>query len=105
MGEAYKAFEDSVCVLFGGRRVLGNRGGGCDSDENVPFSVECKLGYGRFAMREKWLEQARRNEQPGKPWIIVQRPKYARRAVVSLDLLTFAEICQRAGMIGEVEVA
>lgn len=98
---AWKQFEDRVCIALGGRRVLGNRGTGVpDSDENVPFAVEAKHGYGRFQLREAWIEQARRNAKAsGKPWLIVQAPKYSRRPVVTLDFWEFAEIAQQAGMI------
>ena len=100
------SFEDKISKQLGGRRTLGNRGTGVpDSDENVPFAVEAKHGYGRFQLREAWIAQARRNAQAsGKPWLIVQAPKYARRPIVTLDFFVFAEIAQRAGLIGEVEV-
>lgn len=103
---AWKRFEDSCAIKLGGRRVLGNRGSGVpDSDENVPWALECKLGYSRYALRDAWLEQARKNATAsGKPWAIVQRPKYARRAVVTLDFLTFVELAQKAGMVGVVDV-
>jgi hypothetical protein len=103
---AWKSFEDACAKSLGGRRILGNRGSSVpDSDENTPLALECKLGYGKFTLREKWIEQARSNATAtGKPWAIVQRPKYARRAVVTLDFFTFVEICQRAGLVGEVVV-
>jgi hypothetical protein len=103
---AWKVFEDSCAKALGGRRVLGNRGAGVpDSDDDVSFALECKLGYARFSLRDKWIEQARRNAQAtGKPWAIVQRPKYTRRAVVTLDFFSFVELAQRAGLIGTVEV-
>jgi hypothetical protein len=99
---AWKKWEDTCAVVMGGRRVLGNRGGNVsDSDERTPFSLECKHGYGRIQLRADWLEQARANaKREGRPWAIVQRPKHARRAVVTLDWLTFVEICQKAGLIG-----
>ena len=98
---AWKRFEDRVCMALGGRRVLGNRGGSVpDSDERVPFAVECKHGYERFQLREAWIEQARRNAvESGKPWLLVQAPKYARKPVVTLDFHTFVEIARKAGLI------
>lgn len=107
MTEAWKSFEDKCAVALGGRRVLGNRGGNVsDSDDECAFSLECKLGYERYQLRDKWIEQARGNGlRESRPWGIVQRPKYARRAVITMDFLTVVELAQRAGMIGEVEVA
>ena len=101
MGEAWKAFEDRICMALGGRRVLGNRGSGVpDSDENVPFALECKLGFGKYALHSAWIEQARKNAKAsGKPWAIVQKPKHVHRAVVTLDFWVFAEMAQLAGMI------
>lgn len=106
MSNAWKQFEDRICIALGGRRVLGNRGSGVpDSDENVPFAVEAKLGYAKYQLREAWIEQARRNAKAsGKPWIVVQKPKHVHRAVVSMDFFVFAEIAQLAGMIGVVSV-
>jgi hypothetical protein len=99
--QSWKQFEDRVCVALGGRRFLGNRGSGVpDSDENVPFALEAKHGYARFQLREKWIEQARRNAKAsGKPWLLVQAPKYSRRPVVTLDFFVFAQIAQQAGLI------
>jgi len=104
---AWKRYEDDCAAALGGRRVLGNRGSGVpDSDERVPFALECKLGYERFQLRDKWIEQARQNAQEsGKPWAIVQRPKYARRSVVTLDFAAFVEIAERAGLIERSEEA
>jgi len=106
VGEAWKQFEDRVCVALGGRRVLGNRGSGvADSDENVPFALECKHGYGRYSLRDQWIKQARKNaKRSGKPWAIVQAPKYSHRPVVTLDFWVFAEMAQLAGLIGVVEI-
>ena len=103
---SWKRFEDSCAKSLGGRRVLGNRGIGIpDSDDDTPLALECKLGYTRFALREAWLDQARSNATAsGKPWAIVQRPKHARRAVATVDFLFLVELCQRAGLIREVNV-
>ena len=59
---AWKIWEDTCAKALGGRRVLGNRGSGVpDSDEDVPFALECKLGFGRYSLRDAWIEQARKN--------------------------------------------
>ena len=88
-----------MCKALGGRRVLGNRGSSIpDSDESVPFSVECKHGYGRYQLREDWLEQAQRNARPGKPWILVQAPK-RKKPIVSLGWDDFLILVEKAGLI------
>ena len=103
---AWKKWEDDCARQLGGRRVLGNRGSGVpDSDEDTPLALECKLGFNRYQLRDAWLEQARRNATAsGKPWAIVQRPKHARRAVATVDWLFLVELCQRAGLVKEIDV-
>ncbi len=97
---AWKEFEDSIGKQLGGRRVLGNRGSGVpDCDERVPFSVEAKKGYGRFQLPAKWLEQARKNAVPGKPWILVQAPKHCRKPLVTLEFEEFVRIATLAGLV------
>ena len=100
MSKAWKDFEDRVGKALGGRRVLGNRGSGVpDCDENVQFSVEAKHGYGKFALRSDWIAQARKNQVPGKPWIIVQAPKHSRTPLVTLEFDVFVELARDAGRI------
>lgn len=100
MSQNWKRFEDDVCRQLGGRRRLGNLGGALpDSDELVPFSVETKKGYAQFRLSTKWIEQARRNAQPGKPWLLVQAPKYVRIPLVTLEFPDFVRIAQLAGLI------
>lgn len=104
MSDSWKAFEDRVAKALGGRRVLGNRGSGIpDSDERVMFSVEAKHGYEKFALRSDWIEQARKNAVPGKPWILVQAPKRSRTPLVTLEFSTFVEIAGKAGLIHQTE--
>ena len=108
MSQAWKQLEDRVARALGGRRVLGNRGraSGSDCDERVPFSVELKHGFQRYQLRGDWIEQARRNaRKEGRPWLLVQSLKGSQRPIVTTDFWLFAELAQRAGLIGTVEVS
>lgn len=97
----WKLVEDRICKRLGGRRVLGNRGSGVpDSDENVPWAVEVKAGYGRFQLPQAWLEQARRN-QGERPWLLVQSPKHCRKPLVTMELDEFVRVARLAGLVPE----
>ncbi len=97
---AWKAYEDRICLQLGSRRVLGNRGSGVpDCDERCAFSVEAKHSYGRFQLPAKWLDQARKNAVPGKPWILVQAPKHCRKPLVTLEFEEFVRIATLAGLV------
>lgn len=99
----WKEFEDRVCRQLGGRRVLGNRGSGVpDSDEEVPFAVECKLGYERFQLSSRWLIQAECNAlESRKPWLLIQKPKrvHDKGALVTMRFDAFLELARKAGMV------
>lgn len=55
--------------------------------ELFPFSFECKNGES-FSIVQS-IEQARMNEAPGRPWIIVHKRQKFRNPVVMMDWTTF----------------
>lgn len=97
------ALELHVGRIFGGRRRRNGEGVGYDDCVDtdgfqLPISIETKA-YSRLQLQQKWLDQARRNSG-GRPWMVVQRPKGARRILVTLELDTlidpqFHELIQR----------
>jgi hypothetical protein len=99
VSQNWKRVEDRVCRQLGGRRKLGNRGSAVsDGDEDVPFAVEVKAGYGRFRLARDWLDQCRRqSESEGKPWLLVQVPRHCRKPLVTCELETLLRLIQMAG--------
>lgn len=59
----------------------------------IRFSFECKNGES-FQLVSS-VEQARKNEEPGRPWLIVHRRKKFRSPIVMMDWKTFETILPR----------
>ncbi len=59
-----------------------------EAADRVPFSFECKNGESFKLVAS--IEQARANEKPGRPWLIVHRRKKFRNPIVMMDWDTFA---------------
>lgn len=96
--KAWKVFERRICELLGGKRSGPLGDSVCDCI-GTPFSPEIKHGYGKFALRSDWIAQARKNQVPGKPWILVQAPKHSRTPLVTLEFDVFVELARDAGRI------
>jgi len=105
---AWKDLERRVCRALGGQRrgQVGPDGWarGSDDDGTGPFSVETKRTT-RYQLRRTWIEQARRQAKAdGRPWLLVIAEHNDRRPLAVLDFWSFAELCQDAGWIGELDV-
>jgi len=108
VSSAWKDLERRVCRALGAERrpSVGAKGWarGSDDDGSAPFSVECKRTT-RYSLRRAWVEQARRQSKTdGRPWMLVIAEHNDRRPIVVMDFWAAAELAQRAGLIGTVEV-
>ena len=101
---AWKKLERRVCRALGAERS-GPLGKGCsDCTDEAPFSVEVKRTT-RLTLRADWIAQARSHSlKERKPWLLVQSTHGSPRPLVTLDFWVFAEIAQKAGLIGEVSI-
>ena len=61
-----------------------------EAADRIPFSFECKNGESFQLVAS--IEQARANEKPGRPWIIVHRRKKFRNPIVMMDWDTFSKL-------------
>jgi hypothetical protein len=105
---AWKDLERRVCRALGSERrpSVGPQGWaqGSDDDGTAPFSVECKRTT-RYSLRRVWVEQARRQSKAdGRPWLLVIAEHNDSRPLAVMDFWALAELAQRAGLIGTVEV-
>jgi len=105
---AWKDLERRVCRALGAERrpSVGASGWatGSDDDGTAPFSVECKRTT-RYSLRRSWIEQARRNGKlDGRPWLLVVSEHNDRRPIAVMDFWALAELAQKAGLIGTVQV-
>lgn len=104
---AWKDLERRICRALGAeRRPSAGAGGwarGSDDDGTAPFSVECKRTQ-RYQLRTRWIEQARQHgKDSGRPWLLVVGQHNDRHPVAVLDFWAFAELCQKAGLLGPLE--
>jgi len=60
--------------------------------EAFPFSFECQSGES-FQLAAK-VQQARKNEEQGRPWVIVHKRKKFRNPIVMMDWETFERLVQ-----------
>lgn len=58
--------------------------------ERFPFSFECKSGESFQFVSS--IEQARKNETPDRPWVLVHRRKKFRNPIVLMDWSTFEKL-------------
>ena len=101
---AWKDLERRVCRALGGQR-RGPTGVTCSDCVETPFAVEVKRSK-RGTPEGAWIEQARRHgASEGKPWLLVVSKPGSQRPVAVLDFWEFAELAQKAGLIGEIEAA
>lgn len=105
---AWKDLERRVCRALGAERrpSTGPNGWaqGSDDDGSAPFSIECKRTT-RYSLRHSWIEQARRQGKADeRPWLLVVAEHNDRRPLAVLDFWVFAELVQRVGLIGEIEI-
>jgi hypothetical protein len=105
---AWKDLERRVCRALGSSRrgqVAGSGWAqGSDNTEEGPFSIECKRTT-RYQLRRSWIEQSRANaKRDGRPWLLVISEHNDRRPLAVMDFWRFAELCQDAGWLGELDV-
>jgi hypothetical protein len=105
---AWKDLERRVCRALGSSRrgqVTGSGWAkGSDNDETGPFSIECKRTK-RYQLPRRWINQARRHgKAEGRPWLLVISEHNDRRPLAVMDFWRFAELCQDAGWLGDLDV-
>ena len=102
---AWKDLERRVCRALGGER-RGPTGVTCsDCSADVPFAVEVKRSQ-RGVPEGRWIDQARAHgKAEAKPWLLVVSRPGSPRPVAVLDFWLFAELAQKAGLIGELAIS
>lgn len=103
-----RRFQQDICkqiskllnIPWGPDEQIASRPGSCngtdviltgEAEKKFKFACECK-NQQRWAIH-KWIEQARKNEQPGKRWLLFCK-RNNMKPVVTMDVSTFFEILQ-----------
>lgn len=96
-----KKISELLCIPWGPDEQIASRPGSCngtdiiltgEAEKRFKFACECK-NQQSWAIH-KWISQARKNEKPGKPWLLFAKRNHMKPVVV-MDADVFFKLLKK----------